>query len=360
MLNNLTGLRFYAAFWVFLYHFFPVYTSLPKVGYFEIGYLGVDLFFILSGFILTYVYYDKFFVNKVSVIDYWNFVVKRFAKIYPLHFIITLIFIPLLYGAKYIFNQTTVNIYSDTIIHNFLMIHAWNMSENYSWNFPSWSISAEWFAYLFLFAPLSFIYKFNKRFFVLLNITILFTFIYYWISIPNFTMDRYTMNGFPRIIPEFILGVLVGLIKIRHTLSKSKATVVCLTSLSFLIITFYLEFYFQQLCIIGFAGIILSLSYKTYFDIFFASKKIIYLGNISFAFYLTQFLSLIIYEQLFNILFSGLKGNYYMILVQFVMAFGINYFFAAVAYKYFEEPLRIFLVKKMKISKEYKRQSIAP
>ena len=54
MLNNLTGLRFYAAFWVFLYHFFPVYTNFSKVDFFEIGYLGVDVFFVLSGFILTY------------------------------------------------------------------------------------------------------------------------------------------------------------------------------------------------------------------------------------------------------------------------------------------------------------------
>lgn len=55
MLNNLTGLRFYAALWVFLYHFFPVYTDLPKVDLLEVGYLGVDVFFVLSGFILTYV-----------------------------------------------------------------------------------------------------------------------------------------------------------------------------------------------------------------------------------------------------------------------------------------------------------------
>lgn len=157
MLNNLTGLRFYAAFWVFLYHFFPVYTDLPKVDLLEVGYLGVDVFFVLSGFILTYVYYGKFFVNKISIKDYYNFIIKRFAKIYPLHFILTLIFIPLLFVGKYVFHQDALKVYPNTLINNFLLIHAWGTTSHYSWNFPSWSISAEWFAYLFLFAPAAFI-----------------------------------------------------------------------------------------------------------------------------------------------------------------------------------------------------------
>lgn len=347
MLNNLTGLRFYAAMWVFLYHFFPVYTTVPKIDLFEIGFLGVDVFFVLSGFILTYVYYHKFFISKVTGRDYWNFVVKRFAKIYPLHFTITIIFIPICCIGKYMLNQDSINIYFDALLQNFLMIHSWSTTKYLSWNFPSWSISAEWFAYLFLFSPLSFIYKFKRIFLVLLGVTIVFAFIYYWINTPNFTMDRYTMNGLPRIIPEFILGVLAGLIKIKFDLSKLKASFVFLLSVSFLVSTFYFDYYFHQLCIIGFAGIIISLSYKTYFDSFFSSKQLIYLGNISYAFYLTQFLSLIIYEQLFKILLSDFVATDYIVVLRFSLAFLINYVFAAVAHRYFEESMRFFLVRKM-------------
>jgi len=346
MLNNLTGLRFYAAMWVFLYHFFPVYTTLSKVQFFEIGYLGVDVFFVLSGFILTYVYYNKFFFNKVTGRDYWNFIVKRFAKIYPLHFVITLIFIPFSCVGKYLFHQDSIHLYFNALLQNFLMIHSWSTTQYLSWNFPSWSISAEWFAYLFLFVPLSFIYKFNKIFFLSFAGLVVCAFICYWVSIPDFTVDRYTMNGLPRIIPEFIIGVLTGLIKIKFNLSKRKASLVCIFSLLFLFISFYFDFYFHQLCVIGFAVVILGLSYKTYFDGFFSSRQLIYLGNISFAFYLTQFLSLIIYEQLFRILFNLLESDYVLIL-QFSMAFSINFIFAALAYKYFEEPMRVLLVKKL-------------
>ena len=82
----------------------------------------MDVFFVLSGFILTYVYYHKFFINTLTLRDYWNFVVKRFAKIYPLHFIITLIFIPVAYIAKYAFHQESLKIYPDTLLQNFLMM----------------------------------------------------------------------------------------------------------------------------------------------------------------------------------------------------------------------------------------------
>lgn len=347
MLNNLTGLRFYAAFWVFLYHFFPVYTTLPKVGYFEIGYLGVDLFFILSGFILTYVYYDKFFVNKVSARDYYNFLVKRFAKIYPLHFIITMVFIPLLCIAKSLFHQNSLVVDFDALLQNFLLIHSWATTFRLSWNFPSWSISAEWFAYLFLFAPLAIIFRTRKLFFYTISSILVIGFVANWLGIPNFTMDRYTMNGLPRIVPEFTLGVLAGLFRMKIGLTKSFSTLLFFTSLLMLISLFYFHFYFQQLCILGFAGIILALSYPTFFDFLFSSKTLIYLGNISYAFYLTQFLSLIIYEQIFKLLFSSHSGLPHLYLYQFTMAFCINFIFAALAYRYIEEPSRLILIKKL-------------
>ena len=56
-LKPLTSLRFIAAFWVLLYHFKDhLGLDLGRFGLVAHGYLGVDLFFILSGFILAHVY----------------------------------------------------------------------------------------------------------------------------------------------------------------------------------------------------------------------------------------------------------------------------------------------------------------
>ena len=89
-IGALTSLRGIAAIVVVILHF--AYSTLPEAGvilsrstrFFRDGYLFVDLFFILSGFIMTHVYLESFLmgVNKTS---YWTFIRARFARIYPLH-----------------------------------------------------------------------------------------------------------------------------------------------------------------------------------------------------------------------------------------------------------------------------------
>ncbi len=340
MLNNLTGLRFYAAFWVFLYHFFPVYTELRKIKMIEIGYLGVDVFFILSGFILTYVYYDKLFVRNFGQRDYYNFIVKRFAKIYPLHFVITLLFIPLLFVGKYVFHQDSLKVYPDSLINNFLLVHAWNTTSHISWNFPSWSVSAEWFAYLFLFFPAAYVYKKSSLLFYFLSCSVIVYFIFSWFQIPKFIMDKYTTNGLPRIIPEFLLGMLIGIVRVKVTMTKVWTSLLFLSGILTSVILFSFEFYAEQLCILAFAAVILSLSYKNFFDFLFSTKRMIYFGNISYAFYMTQFLSLIVSEQIFKRMFSADSGELSVIGLKFLAAFFLNFIFAILAYHYIEEPLR--------------------
>ena len=85
MLNNLTGLRFYTAMWVFIFHLSTEYIKEFNVIFSQKGYLGVDMFFILSGFILSYVYFNDLSSSPLTLKKYYNFIIKRFAKIFPLH-----------------------------------------------------------------------------------------------------------------------------------------------------------------------------------------------------------------------------------------------------------------------------------
>ena len=106
------------------------------------GYLWVDLFFILSGYILCHVYSNRL-VDIRSIAVFFR---ARFARIYPLH-IATLL---LLVGCQFAL-PTLISFdfgKPDTLWLNILNIHAWGMLTHYDWNFPSWSISAEFAAYL--------------------------------------------------------------------------------------------------------------------------------------------------------------------------------------------------------------------
>lgn len=108
------------------------------------GYLLVDLFFILSGYILCHVYSHRL----VDIGSMALFFRARLARIYPLHLATLLLLVgcqvalPPLAGISVAFGKP------DTLWLNILDIHAWGMLTHYDWNFPSWSISAEFAAYL--------------------------------------------------------------------------------------------------------------------------------------------------------------------------------------------------------------------
>jgi peptidoglycan/LPS O-acetylase OafA/YrhL len=96
-LPSLTPLRGIAALWVVLYHycgtaqFFPNLDITPQSYLIGKGYLAVDMFFMLSGFVMTHVYFCAF--SESVGRNYRDFLVARIARLYPLHVFILLLFV---------------------------------------------------------------------------------------------------------------------------------------------------------------------------------------------------------------------------------------------------------------------------
>ena len=87
-LSNLTPLRGIAALLVAVFHFemaIARFVPAKQTMFFEKSYLMVDLFFVMSGFIILHVYGDSF-MQSITKINLRKFIVARFARIYPLHF----------------------------------------------------------------------------------------------------------------------------------------------------------------------------------------------------------------------------------------------------------------------------------
>lgn len=156
MLNNLTGLRGLAALWVVFYHnreYFEILfgKSSPFSVLIGRGYFGVDLFFCLSGFIMGYVYLDKFVQPSSSRLSTARvFLAKRFARIYPVYFITTLLaslmyLIAIIYDHS--FSKSSSAVLSLTnLVKNLLLLQI--LDNSASLNYPAWSVSAEAIVYV--------------------------------------------------------------------------------------------------------------------------------------------------------------------------------------------------------------------
>jgi peptidoglycan/LPS O-acetylase OafA/YrhL len=151
-LNALTGLRIVAAMWVLLHHFTDVISDLvPQVIFlspvFERGGVGVDLFFMLSGFILAYTYLDEL-GPKFTRTGYLGFIRLRLARVYPVH-LATLVSAAALSigGASMGLSGRSPSDTASSFVQNLLLVQAW-LNQPYTWNGVAWSVSAEWFVYL--------------------------------------------------------------------------------------------------------------------------------------------------------------------------------------------------------------------
>lgn len=137
-LDSLTSLRFFAAALIIIYHSTQVFSFHSFLAYDQ----TVSFFFILSGFILTYVY-----PSLNSKYEIKRFFIARFARIWPGYFfcfLLVLITLP-----KIEWTLPNVHMLPRTIT-NLLLIQAWIPRIDYFFSFdsPSWSISTEFFFYL--------------------------------------------------------------------------------------------------------------------------------------------------------------------------------------------------------------------
>lgn len=132
--------RYVAAVGVFLFHvkLFNPDSPIPAIGSYG---LFVDMFFILSGFVIYFTYRDKVRDRQ----DYRTFVVKRIARVYPLHIIMLVLFVCVDGPAG---NVPVGSSPLREFVVNALLLQSWGFSSDLAFNTPAWSISAELGCYL--------------------------------------------------------------------------------------------------------------------------------------------------------------------------------------------------------------------
>ena len=173
----LESLRGIAATCVALYHF-PASNYITDIAFIKNSDLMVDLFFVISGFVIALNYSDKI-IDRQSLIAFQK---RRFWRLYPLHFATLMVFIgfelirflaamfaPSIQASRAFENSDPFHL----LLHT-LLLHGVG-TEKLTFNYPSWSISSEFIIY-FIFGLLLLIAKNSHKalfiivFFIMRNV----------------------------------------------------------------------------------------------------------------------------------------------------------------------------------------------
>lgn len=335
----LTSFRAFVAWMIFFYHFFPFKN--PNIPLFIKNivsqfHIGVDLFFVLSGVLITYRYFND------APIHFKKYLINRFSRIYPMYFLLTIA----TFLVKF-FQQGWTTLDSWAAVFSFTLTKALFTTFRYSGISQGWTLT---FEELFYFStPLFFmiIRKYRKAIYLLPVVIFLCT-----LGIQNLFHHPENTYGFLQtriavFIFEFFAGILAGYLLLHK---KLKFHFNIFTYLGIAGILYYLLFrqFWQHLITNPFSDaldiILLSTlgigptiyglaTEKTKLSRFLSQKTLILLGKSSYIFYLVHkgFIPIFIYDH---------------IVANILAIFVILNIISIILFKFIEEPLNLWIRKK--------------
>jgi len=289
-LPALTGLRAVAALWVVSWHASAYLPTLP----FPVsrGYLGVDLFFVLSGFVISYVYWSEF--EPGGRRRYARFLALRVARLWPAHVTMVLVVLAIAVASALWITPEKVQdwprLLGEVPLHA-LLIHNWGFVADTKLNFPSWSVSAEFFVYVLF--PLYVLLFRGIAGAIGLTAAIVLAMALCWLGmsvlfdVPLGTSGRV---GQIRVVCEFAVGVALFRLWRAPALSALPWTAIALASIGGIVAVGLLaDRRSDYLLILLMAPLILALARRDGGAArLMALRPVVYLGEISYSVYLVH------------------------------------------------------------------------
>jgi len=231
-IRQLTGIRFVAAFWVFAYHLQGPFNvlgllSIPVLGdVMRVGRLGVDLFFALSGFILTHTYLTRM-GPKLRGGDTVRFWWLRLARIYPVHLVMLIVAGLAVFAQARVLGEVIDRDWWNPIdfVKNLLLIQEWGPNPERGWNFVAWSLSMEWLAYLAFPLLVLILWRMHKKIPTFVLVIAWFAVLAPLVGYGLGTSDPYYTDNWGstyRIASEFTAGAITYLIVQRLARSEDR------------------------------------------------------------------------------------------------------------------------------------------
>ncbi len=292
--------------------------------------VGVSYFFILSGFIMIIAYHKK---EKIEYIDYYK---NRFARIYPLYVLGLLLYLVTRFSK---FNIP------DSFLYLF-GLQSWIPGKAMILNFPGWSISVEFLFYL-LFPLLynHFYSKKNKTIWVAAGVIWIVSqvFSHLYEASPSYkgphTESHEFLYYFPLMhINEFLVGNLAGILFVRNFKQKNYDIPVILIFTAILLTMIFVPlFYHNGLMALLFIPLIILISGNNGFlTKLFSLKPLEYLGEASYAVYITHIPVLYILRDILRTYYLD-SDTIFLIYIPVLIITSMLF------YQFIEKPLRDYL-----------------
>lgn len=334
--KDIQGLRALAFLLVFIFHIDSSY--LPG------GFIGVDLFFVISGFLITSILARSIAKNQFS---FKEFYIKRFKRIAPAYFVLVL---SVALVGTYILMQVDERNFRSTVIRTFLFISNLQFQKGESYFgvqlsenplLHTWSLAIEMQFYLILPFLLFFFKKFRLAILVFLLVSLT-----AWSSYEIIGLDKKSIAYFSLYsrIPEFLVGSLYALF-FKNGIDFKKwgnNAFACINLISLILCAIWIN---EQSPFPGYLSLIpcifsanLLVAKNNFVSDLLSTKFLVYIGELSYSLYLWHWpiMAFIRYRN----------DNYEFSLVQIILISILTFFFSFLSYEFVEKKFRTMETKK--------------
>jgi len=347
---NLNGIRFIAAFLVIIHHVEQIKAIFKLDNYFEkipfitiIGRLGVVLFFVLSGFLITYLLLvEEFTIKTISI---RKFYIRRILRIWPLYFFIIILAFFILpnfnlfilpgYSKELIYSNLTMKLILFTVFFPNLVLVLYGIIPFAS---HTWSIGTEEQFYLVWPILLKY-FKKNRVLLMFLVIAFYEIFkIFLFSHFTNFIINKQDFIGFWKSFS--IQCMAIGGVFAILLFNKSIALKVLQNNIVFyatLLVVLYLiingirlPYYHYEIYSTLFGILILNFASNKNIKISLENKVLNYLGNISYGLYMYHPIAIVLAITLCS------KMNCISNWLLYPISLALTIIIAGLSYKYFE------------------------
>ncbi|HAT8183338.1 TPA: acyltransferase family protein [Legionella pneumophila] len=335
---DIDGLRAIAILLVLIYH--------GGLSLFPSGFIGVDIFFVISGFLITSIIHESLNKNDFSFFDFYN---RRLWRLQPVFVVLILVttllclwfYLPddliefsrsarktSLFISNLFFNKTTTGYFSpDT--HQLPLLH-------------TWSLSIEWQCYLILPLVMYGLYRFLNKgqvIYVVYGLTILFFLLtlHYSQVVPAQTYYQFSSRIF-----EFLIGSCIALSpRIKFSINKSILVILGISALFFIIYTATLDnillgypnWHALFVCLATGFLIALGTNFPSLFIVNTLScRPLVFIGILSYSLYIWHWV-------VFSILrYQNIEERSEILLIVYSIIFVLAY----LSWRYIEKPTKRF------------------